>query len=258
MNNTGQGLRTVEASIDPGTQVLRGMSAAIEADPTYDAAILAADRVDSAAVNSRDLNPKVLSQSKFQHNHIDNGGGPAPVHARQGRGRFCRVSPAKTRGKGAPLSSACSRKGAAPQVGDSGACLSLGKLGPHMPLCPDLVSDAGCEAGGAQPIQLSWSIAVQRGMRVLRRVVLCSFFTRWSGITFLYLRAGNFTDTHTRPLAAPTPKLNFQSSREHEHLRGELHWILFWLQFFRPTQRAQRLFYRAIDCVVPQSLSFYV
>ena len=73
-------------------------------------------------------------------------------------------------------------------------------------------------------------------------MVLRSFFTRWSGVTFLYLCAGNFTDRHTRPLAAPTPKFNFRSSKAYEHLRGKLHWILFWLQFFRLTQRAQRLF----------------
>ena len=39
------------------------------------------------------------------------GGRPAFVHARQGRGPFCRACPAKTRGKGAmPLSCACSKK----------------------------------------------------------------------------------------------------------------------------------------------------
>ena len=71
MNNTGPGLWTVEVFISPGTQVLQRMSAAIEADPTYDAAILAADSVDFAAINPRDLTLEVLSQSKFQHNHID-------------------------------------------------------------------------------------------------------------------------------------------------------------------------------------------
>ena len=205
MNNTGPGLWTVEVFISPGTQVLQRMSAAIEADPTYDAALLAADRVDFAAINPRDLTLEVPSQSKFQQNYIDTD------------------------------------KDAAPPVGNNGACLSLEKFGPPMPLCPDLVAVAAGGAGGTQPIQRSRSIAVQRGMRVLRRMVLRSFFTRWSGITFLYVRAGNLPDRHTRPLAAPTPKFNFRSSKAYGLLRGKLHWILFWLQFFRLTQRAQRL-----------------
>ena len=205
MNNTGPGLWTVEVFISPGTQVLQRMSAAIEADPTYDAALLAADRVDFAAINPRDLTLEVPSQSKFQQNYIDTD------------------------------------KDAAPPVGNNGACLSLEKFGPPMPLCPDLVAVAAGGAGGTQPIQRSRSIAVQRGMRVLRRMVLRSFFTRWSGITFLYVRAGNLPDRHTRPLAAPIPKFNFRCSKAYGLLRGKLHWILFWLQFFRLTQRAQRL-----------------
>ena len=53
--------------------------------------------------------------------------------------------------------------------------------------------------------------------------------------------ARNFPDRHTRPLAAPTPKFNFLSSEACGHLRSKLRWILFWLRFFRLTQRAQRL-----------------
>ena len=65
MNNTGQGLWTLEVFISPGTQVLQRMSATMEADPTYDAALLAADRVDFAAINPRDLTLEVPSQSNF-------------------------------------------------------------------------------------------------------------------------------------------------------------------------------------------------
>ena len=97
---------------------------------------------------------------------------------------------------------------------------------------------------GSKPQQRIRCIGVQSSVRVLRRVVLRSFFMccQWSELTFLYLRDGIFPDKHTRPLAAPTPMSKFRSSAAFEHLRVKLHRMLCWLKFFRLTLRAQRLF----------------
>ena len=58
-----------------------------------------------------------------------------------------------------------------------------------------------------QSWQLGWrrSIAVQRGMGVLLHTVLHSFFTRWSGITFLYVRAWRSALLATFQTGTPDP-----------------------------------------------------
>ena len=76
--------------------------------------------------------------------------------------------------------------------------------------------------------------------RVLLHVMLRFFFMHWSELTLLYLRDGIFPDKHTHPLATTTLMSKFRLSLASEHLSAKLHWILFWLKFFRLKQRQHR------------------
>ena len=242
MNNIGWGPWLVKFFTRLGTQVLRGIGATTAIDPTYDAASLAADRVESTAVNfrHRDLSPTVLSNSTFQskqksknEEQIKNGDTAPSVGNSCACSIIERTEPSLHLGS---VSSSHGRKDLNAEVANQRREHSQNQRSEQSQISfPRIVS-------GDRSQQRIRCIAVQSSIRVLRRMMLRSFFMRWSELTFLYLRNGIFPDNHTLPLATTTPMSKFRLSSAYEHLRAKLHWILFWLKFFRLTQRAQRLF----------------
>ena len=242
MNNIGWGPWLVKFFTRLGTQVLRGIGATTAIDPTYDAASLAADRVESTAVNfrHRDLSPTVLSNSTFQskqksknEEQIKNGDTAPSVGNSCACSIIERTEPSLHLGS---VSSSHGRKDLNAEVANQRREHSQNQRSEQSQISfPRIVS-------GDRSQQRIRCIAVQSSIRVLRRMMLRSFFMRWSELTFLYLRNGIFPDNHTLPLATTTPMSKFRLSSAFEHLRAKLHWILFWLKFFRLTQRAQRLF----------------